>query len=44
MSFRGYTVVRVSQDNTDSIQEMLDEIIKKDSIKNHVKMGFFDHS
>jgi len=44
VSFKGYTVVRVSQDEPDSIQEMLDEIRKKDCISDHVKMGFFDYS
>ena len=44
VSFRGYTVVQVSQDNPDTIQEMLDEVRKKDCISDHVKMGFFDYS
>ena len=44
VSFRGYTVVRVSQDDPDTVQEMLDEVRKKDCISEHVKMGFFDYS
>ena len=44
VSFRGYTVVRVSQDDPDTVQEMLDEVRQKDCISEHVKMGFFDYS
>jgi hypothetical protein len=44
VSFRGYTVVRVSQDDPDTVQEMLDKVRQKDCISEHVKMGFFDYS
>ena len=44
VSFKGYTVVLISQDQTDTLEEMLEEVEKKGCIKEHIKMGFFDYS
>lgn len=44
VSFRGYEVVIVSQDDAESMQAMISAVHAQGCIKNHVKMGFFDPS
>ena len=39
-SFKGYTLCIVEQDDRQSLGEMLNEVIQKGCIKEHIQMGF----
>ena len=39
-SFKGYTCIRVEQDDDNLIKEMISEVFKKGCVKDHIKMGF----
>ena len=43
-SFKGYTCIRVEQDDDNLIKEMISEVFKKGCVKDHVKMGFIQSS
>lgn len=44
ISFKGYDVLIVEQDDTATIQEMLQMVMQKGCIKNNVRMGFIDEN
>ena len=43
VSFRGFQVIQVEQNDEDTIVEMIDKINQMGDIKPFVKQGFFDH-
>ena len=43
ISFRGYQVIQVEQNNPETIVEMIDKINEMGDIKPFVKLGFFDY-
>lgn len=42
VSFKGYNVIQVEQDDQETIIEMIDEVNKMGDVKPYVKQGFFD--
>ena len=42
ISFKGYTVLLVEQDDTKSIEEMLQKVSEKGCLKKHVRQGFIN--
>lgn len=43
ISFRGYEVIQVEQNDPDTIIEMIEKVNKMGDIKPYVKLGFFDY-
>jgi len=43
ITFRGYEVIQVEQNDPDTIEEMIEKINEMGDIKPFVKLGFFDY-